>query len=302
MMQTLESQKYEIILVNNDPSGTTLDSLVRKIQSEFNGQPCPRTTLVDCPFSGLSHARNAGLSESLGDLVVFIDDDAMAKSDCLQHLADAYATIPNLGVIGGRSRFNSSDPRPEIRRPDLERLRSQVSTNDTNCKEVKNWWEFPSAPLWGASRRALFDMGGFRCNFGRCGCDLRGGDGDEIVAGLQARNLGYSVWIEPRAEVLHEVDNQRDTRQQIEQAITSDLMLGYQLQTGLYLTEESTLVSSSRNDIYYLSARLAHFAKRLFLRSGAQASTEREYALARAKGRVLVLRKLSDILLFEPKP
>ena len=288
MAQTLAPEKFEIILVKNDSLDVTPERIAEKISSKFAGRTSPRVTVIDCPLCGVNYARNAGLSECRGDLVVFLDEDAVAKPDCLEHLATAFAMNPGAGVIGGHTRLNVPDPRPEVLQPGQERFWSQYLTDYETCTEVENRCEFPDGALWGASRRALFEMGGFRCNFGRTGSDEVGGE--KVVAAVLARTLGYSVWIEPKAEVLFDVEEHRYTRQHVEKTIRSSLMVDYQLQSELYLPAKSTLALVVRDYLASVTTRIALMVKG-FIRNDTTANVEAFYAHSYARGRALVIRQ-----------
>ncbi|MFE6285087.1 glycosyltransferase family 2 protein [Streptomyces sp. NPDC057877] len=51
---------------------------------------------------GLSSGRNTGVAASHGDVIAFLDDDAVAERDWLRHLAEAYAD-PRVLAVGGRT-------------------------------------------------------------------------------------------------------------------------------------------------------------------------------------------------------
>jgi GT2 family glycosyltransferase len=50
---------------------------------------------------GLSHARNRGIRESKGDLLVYVDDDATVNPDYLKTYADWFAAHPETDAAGG---------------------------------------------------------------------------------------------------------------------------------------------------------------------------------------------------------
>ena len=298
--QTLGAERFEIILVNNDPADESPAQVLEAIQAEFADKQIPEMKLVDCPLPGLSYARNAGLSESCGAAIVYVDDDAIAKPDCLQHMADCFANSPNVGVVGGHIRLDVPQPRPAVVPEGREALWSQYLTDFEDSTEVENWWEYPYGALWGVTRRAMFEMGGFRCTFGRIGNDY--GGGEEVIASLLAKSLGYRILIEPKAEVLHNVETHRFTKQHVRKTIQSGSLVNYKLQTELYLPTESTFLSIFKNYVSSLRTRSRLLVRRITLRPDAK-SIQAFYEKSYAKGHALVFKeKVLDLLRSFRKP
>lgn len=83
---------FEVIVVNG-PSKDQTELLLK----EYDG----RIKIRQCPVRNLSVSRNVGIDAASGEVVVFIDDDALATPSWLQDLAEAYAD-PSLGGVGGK--------------------------------------------------------------------------------------------------------------------------------------------------------------------------------------------------------
>jgi glycosyltransferase involved in cell wall biosynthesis len=293
LKQTLSSNEYEIIIVNNDPADFGPSNALKKLELEFKGCKIPELLIVDCPLPGLSYARNAGISESRGSIIMFMDDDAIASVDCLQYIADGFKENPNVGVIGGHIHLKIPNPRPDVCPLGREALWSEFLTKHRTFSELKNWWEFPYGALWSARRELLFEVGGFRHNFGRIGNDY--GGGEEIVASLMAVRLGYAIGVEPRAEVLHDVEPKRYCRLHVRKTIEASLAVNYKMQSSMYLPCETTLSVAIKNFIS-ASARLMKVKLKNII-NWKKYCIDELYASAQFSGHVVVLKlKCSDFL------
>lgn len=95
LLRALESQSYphfELIVV----VGPTKDNTVEML-AEYDG----RIRLLHCPTANLSQSRNIGLLAAHGDLVAFIDDDAVPSHHWLAQLNRLF-TDPLLSGTGGK--------------------------------------------------------------------------------------------------------------------------------------------------------------------------------------------------------
>lgn len=54
---------------------------------------------------GIPYARNAGIRNTTGDIVAFIDDDCVADEDWLKYIEIPFIRDPNVGVVGGEVSF-----------------------------------------------------------------------------------------------------------------------------------------------------------------------------------------------------
>jgi glycosyltransferase involved in cell wall biosynthesis len=86
-------REHEVQLIIDDEGG-----LARAARSQV---AAPTRVIVN-PHPGMAQARNCGLQHARGDVVVFLDDDAVAEPDWLERLMAHYADDRVVGV-GGRS-------------------------------------------------------------------------------------------------------------------------------------------------------------------------------------------------------
>src|SRR5262245_61849628 len=136
--------------------------------------------MLTCALPGLSFARNAGLGEAQGEVVCFLDDDAIAMENWLEETWKAYEGKQQAGVVGGRIILKLPEDKPAWLGPDWYAYWSHFWPGCEEYTEVRQWWEFPYGANWTARRQALLEIGGFRTAYGRIGNDY--GGGEELVA------------------------------------------------------------------------------------------------------------------------
>jgi glucosyl-dolichyl phosphate glucuronosyltransferase len=155
---------------------------------------------------GLSGARNTGVSIAQGDVVAFLDDDAVAEPDWLKFLADSYADPAVIGV-GGRILPSWQKPRPSWFPAEFYWVVGCTYRGMPECgARARN--------LIGANssfRREAFEIAGmFRSSMGRCaGKRPLGCEETEFCIRLTQRSPGSVLLFDNRAFVTHRVPADR---------------------------------------------------------------------------------------------
>lgn len=131
--QTLDPRRWEYLLSDN-ASEVPLDTAV-----DLSWHP--RARHVREEKLGLTHARLCGIRESLGEVLVFVDDDNVLEADFLDQAMKIAKEWPRLGAWGGQTRPAFDAPPPEwttrywsclvIREFDSDRWSNQPSAENT---------------------------------------------------------------------------------------------------------------------------------------------------------------------------
>lgn len=154
---------------------------------------------------GLSGARNSGIAAASGEIVAFLDDDAIADGDWLERLGVGYAD-PRVQGVGG-----AVVPRWAGRRP---RWFPAEFGWVVGCSYVgQPVRPTPVRNLIGANmsyRRQAFQLaGGFREGIGRVGRTPLGCEETELSIRVLALSPEHRVLYDPEARVEHRVPRSR---------------------------------------------------------------------------------------------
>ncbi len=150
---------------------------------------------------GLSGARNTGVAEAGGEVVAFLDDDAIADSRWLERLAAAYAD-PNVLGAGGTVRPRWLEGKPGWFPPEFDWVVGCTHSGmPGRLSPVRN--------LVGANmsfrRSPLLEVGGFSHDLGRVGTLPVGCEETDLSIRVHQRWPGSEILYDPAAEVEHVV-------------------------------------------------------------------------------------------------
>ncbi len=146
------------------------------------------------PHSGLATARNVGLARSTGDIVAYIDDDALAVFDWLtQHVT----TLLQNGATGSGGRVSPSYPEKTLRSEVLPNGDMQWTGSNAEVPGYPEVHHIPGGNMafW---RKALLEVGGFDAAFSAC---LAWREETDVCVRLVSR--GYHLLNNSKALVEH---------------------------------------------------------------------------------------------------
>jgi GT2 family glycosyltransferase len=157
---------------------------------------------------GLSGGKNTGVRHATGDIVAFLDDDAVADSKWLKYLTDNYST-PEVTGVGGLTLPNWDTGRPAWFPREFDWV---VGCNYLGMPASRQ----PVRNLLGGNasfRRPVFDrVGGFTVDVGRSDKKLPlGCEETEFCIKLRQRQPETTLMIDDRAVIWHRVGAERTT-------------------------------------------------------------------------------------------
>ncbi len=195
-------RSVELIVVDNRSTDGTAEAV------RHCSRHAPfRTRYVREDTPGLACARNRGVSEASGDIVLFLDDDARPATPAwLTNIAEAFSD-GRVGAAGGD--IVPRWPRGEEPAWIHQRLFyffGLTTFNSTTSRLCR----YPNFP-WGANlafrKDSLKRVGGFPDDLGRVGLKLQ--SGEETEACLKIQRAGQLVRYVPGAAVEHIIDSGR---------------------------------------------------------------------------------------------
>ena len=197
--------QYEIVLVNNNSTDNT-ESECRRFQTDF---PYIRFLYYVETNQGLSHARNRGIRESHGELLVYVDDDATVNKEYLRTYADFFARTPHAVAAGGPIL-----PVYETAEPSwMSHYTRQLITGRLYLGDQEKQFRHGTYPGGGNScyRRSVFDtVGPFNVQLGRKGNSLIGAEEKDLYDKMSTHDMKF--YYLPNAILYHIIPEKKLTQ------------------------------------------------------------------------------------------
>lgn len=199
----VEPSGIEVLVADNGSTDNTV------AMSQEVGKRLPfETRVVIEPRKGLSYGRNLAVREARGDVVAFLDDDAVAQPGWISGHLEAYRSDPEVAGVMGRVLPVWEKARPDWLDPALDPFLTIVDFGDEPFTLT-----YPAQSPVGANmsflRKALLEVGLFDERFGVGGVRKIPYEETELAGRLHAR--GLKLVYAPRAVVMHGVPASRAT-------------------------------------------------------------------------------------------
>lgn len=204
-MQSAAAEMWECIVVDNNST----DNTRQRVEAFANEYSQLNIRYIFEKNQGLSHARNAGIAASTGDIVAFIDDDEHIVEEFITAYIELFDRHPDAMAAGGKIIAEYPTGRPRW----ISHYTEQPIANPMDFGESVRLFPTGRIPGGGnmAMRRRLFNtIGVFNTALGRTGKRLLGGEESDLFERIA--RLEYRVYYAPRAVMYHIIPAEKLTR------------------------------------------------------------------------------------------
>jgi glucosyl-dolichyl phosphate glucuronosyltransferase len=164
-METIPDLTWEMLVIDNNSSDDT-----KMVAEKYSGR-LPLRYIFE-PVQGLSNARNRAIKECGGDVLFFVDDDAVVDSAWLHNVSAALARFKKADYFGGRILPKWDNGRPDwLRDPGMPLIAGIIGHYDLG-EQARMYMDGEPLPVGGnlGIRRCLFqEIGPFRTDLGVMG-------------------------------------------------------------------------------------------------------------------------------------
>lgn len=195
---------FEIIVVDNGSSDRTREVVEARLKDQ-------RLRYIYKSEIGLSIARNTGAKIAYGEILAYLDDDAIAAPQWLKTIYTAYRENPRLAIAGGKVTLIWTDG---ITAPNWlsDGLAGNLGAYDLgdSMVQIDRPGLTPRGLNYSMRKSFLDQIGGFDPNLGRVGKNLL--SNEELHMTHLALQTGWEVAYLPDACVAHHVAPERVKR------------------------------------------------------------------------------------------
>jgi glycosyltransferase involved in cell wall biosynthesis len=194
--QSAEAASWECIVVDNNSK----DNTAQRVEEFQKNHPSLNIIYHFESNQGLSHARNAGIERSQGDIVAFIDDDERIVPDFISAYIELFDNHADAMSAGGKIIAEYPTGHPQW----MSRYTEQPIANPMDYGDKIRLFPKGKIPGGGnmAMRRNIFNnIDLFDTSLGRTGKKLIGGEESDLFERMAKANM--ACYYVPRAVMYH---------------------------------------------------------------------------------------------------
>lgn len=200
--QDFSMKDYEILLINNNSTDNT-EIVCRNFNSDF--------PTVDFRYfleenQGLSYARNRGIEESQGEILVFVDDDATVFDNYLVAIDQFFENTPNAIACGGPIIPVYETGKPQWLSHFTEQLIGGALNGGDKIKPFKNG-KYPGGGNSAFRKEVFKKYGIFNVDLGRKGTNLIGAEEKDLYDRL--KRGGEMFYYVPQMGIYHYIPEKK---------------------------------------------------------------------------------------------
>lgn len=196
---------FEVIVVDNNSTDGTLQA-VENFAEKHPGRPLK---ILKEPHQGLSWARNCGIKAAQGEILAFLDDDAIPRKGYLNHIDAGFQNHKEAVAFGGKivPLFDGCSAPKWLSHWSLGWVSGLDKGDSDSLFKGK---EFPIGANMGFRSSVFKKCGLFNTELGRNGGNLMGGEEKDLFNRIKATN-GQIVYLHD-VVVDHVIGPNRTTR------------------------------------------------------------------------------------------
>jgi glycosyltransferase involved in cell wall biosynthesis len=185
-MNAADGFRWELVCVDNNSTDQT-----KQVIEEFASSSRIPIRYVFERVQTISSARNAGLRQALGDIIVFTDDDCLVDRNWLGTIWKEFRADALLAMLSGRVELQDQNDLPIC----IRSFKERITVDPTNVFSVIG------TSNMAFKRDVIESIGGFDPDFG-AGTPLLGSEDSDFV--YRALKAGFKATYSPDVLVLHD--------------------------------------------------------------------------------------------------
>ncbi len=197
---------FEVLVVDNNST----DNTESVCQAFIHDHPDLQIQYLTEKQQGSSFARNKGATIAKGEILVFMDDDAVAEQDFISNIYAFFKTHPEATGLGGRITPLYIPKEPKWMSHFVSSLVGNFHYSDSR-KEFGEG-KYPLESNMAVKKKAFDEIGGFNTSLPGVKGKIRiGGEGKDFFYRLLHK--GAKVFYDPSVKVQHVVETEKLTRE-----------------------------------------------------------------------------------------